>query len=439
MLEATATILSIYGGSKILGAVAAKFGIVPAAHFFAGIAPSIMSYTFFACTAYHLPKLATFCLLPQFGLSTLMFLSLGPNAFVLKNAILPSVFAWLGYQGWLSSFPLIFSGLDNSIRNCCTLIATIVVLAHVIYIARAFAVRLVYPAPIISELMPLKQLRDNALGSADIAVSRHRIASTATPGAFLDALFITNPPISTAASGGGHTLQQTTFPQAWLVYLGGNGEIAEAAIDAAKMYSRALGCKAAVYNPRGVGESGGIPVTTADELVADAVDVIRHIIEKFGAKQEEIVLFCHSIGGGVGTEVAVHHFPRVSIVIDRSFSNLPDAARAMMPIIPQPLVKFALPKFFGSFDNDENFDKIAHERKVVSFHLQDQIIKYEYASLARLGQFGKGGKDEHRVIELTGRSQDPHNSPTEVFPAGHTALIRRMAQFLREGMNEIKK
>lgn len=427
MIADLIALIAAYGGPKALSAICAKFGFGGAAELLASVAPSVMSYTFFAVTTQHFPRFAAFCLLPQLGMSTLVFLSMGPNAYVLKNLVLPSFTAFAAYQGWFSASPFLPSFFLDSIRHSSMLIAIVLIVLHTIYVSRALAVRLVYPAPIIAQLINLKALRDNALQHG---VTRHRIPSSATPGALLDALFHTTPEIS--VNGESSAAKFGSFPECWLIYLGGNGEVAEASIDSARMYGSALGCKVAVFNPRGVGESGGLPVSTSSELVTDAQDVIRFIIEKYGVRQEQIILFCHSIGGGVGGEIAAKTFPRINIVFDRTFSNLPDAARAMMPIFPQPLVKFALPKLFGEFNTDANFDLINHNRKIVSFHAHDQIIRYEFASLARLPQFGTGGKDEYRVVELTGRSADPHNSPTEVFRAGHMILCKKMAEMLAE-------
>lgn len=424
------TLLCIYCGPKIIGSLAAKFGVVPVANLFSSIAPSVMSFTFFATTAHHFPKFSSLCLLPQLGLSALVFFSVGLNGFTLKNLIFPSVAAIIGYQGWLMNSPFLsaafqFDHVSSAIKHASMVTAIALILLHVLYIARAFAVRIVYPAPIIAQVINVKQLREQAI--AVNGATRQRIPSSQTPGAFLDALLFTTPNAQV------HSADR--FPHAWLIYLGGNGELAETSFDSARELGNSLGCKVAVFNPRGVGDSGGFPVASSDELVADAVDVVRHIVEKYGARQEHIILFGHSIGGGVAAELATKHFPRVSLVLDRTFSNLPDAARAMMPIFPPPLVKFLLPKFFGEFPNDENWDKITeHDRKVVSFHAQDQIIKYDLASLARHARFGRGGSDENRVIELVGRVSDPHNVPVspQFFPAGSAALTKRMADFLKQ-------
>ena len=94
-------LLAIYACPKVIGLAAAKFGMIPVANLFSSIAPSVMSFTFFACTGHHFPRLAGFFLLPQIGLSALVLMSIGANSFTFKNLLLPSVTAVAGYQGWL--------------------------------------------------------------------------------------------------------------------------------------------------------------------------------------------------------------------------------------------------------------------------------------------------------------------------------------------------
>ena len=258
MIQESLALFAMYAGPKLISTLAAKFGVIPVANFFSAIAPSMMSYTFFACTAHHLPKFAGLALLPQLGLSALVFMSMGPNSFTLKNIIFPSVAAIVGYQGWLTNLSGSFLSaafmFDHvaMIKQTSMIAAIALIILHILYVSRAFAVRIVYPAPIISQMYNLKQLRENALSLGAI---RQRIPSSQTPGAFLDALFFTTPNTQVRTSS---YVSDDRFPHAWLIYLGGNGEVAEASFDSARELGNSLGCKVAVFNPRGVGDSGGL-------------------------------------------------------------------------------------------------------------------------------------------------------------------------------------
>ena len=73
--------------------------------------------------------------------------------------------------------------------------------------------------------------------------------------------------------------------------------------------------------------------TQAWDLVEDARVCIDHLIITMGAEPEHIILFGHSIGGAVASQLRADHSPSGPLVVDRSFSNLGDAASSVFGML----------------------------------------------------------------------------------------------------------
>lgn len=420
--------LAVYCAPKAIAALASKIGGSKLALGITAIAPTIMSYTLYTAVVNQTPRISGLLLVPQVGFSVLGLASLGPNMYVFKNLLMPSVAGLAAYFGWVPESALPRWWVDY-VKGCSVVAVAALVCLHIIHCGRAVAVRMVYPAPIIGNILDLRSMRARALNRNGVA--RVAVPSRVGGGVTLDTIVYR----AALDGAGGASSQLGRFPSAWVVYVGGNGEVAEVSIDTVRSYAQALGAHGVVFNPRGVGESGGVPVSSAQELVDDLNDVIRWLKTEQGAAEQDIVLFAHSIGGGIASEVVAKHHPGVSLIADRTFSSLYDAARAMMPGLPEPLVRHLLPRFFGEFPSHTNFGLIPHERKAIVFHRDDQIINYNRASLARLPQFAHGEGTKY-LVELSGRSTDPHNSPTEFFGTGHSEVLRRMSAFLEAAAEE---
>lgn len=292
--------------------------------------------------------------------------------------------------------------------------AALIFALHCRRIAIAVIRTMIFPAPLLGHFVDILQARA-ALVSAPYNVQLSLIDSPS--GHLIDMMVYRNP--------------ITPPPTTWIVYLGGNGEVYEHSGHTAITLAQSLKANALCFNFRGVGRSTG-SILRASDMVSDAKTVLDHLLHKVDplTSERRILLYAHSIGGGVAAQAVAKHFPEASIVVDRSFSSLSDAARAFVkPLSSYPnFVRWVLNHAFGDLDTADVWDKIAHRRKLVTFHRGDQIIPYSTASLARLGRFRiEPGSAE--AIELTGAVSDPHNVPSYLLQ-GHRDVVARMHDFL---------
>lgn len=104
-----------------------------------------------------------------------------------------------------------------------------------------------------------------------------------------------------------------------IVYLGGNAEHYE--MNPLLQSWNERGFVVVHVNPRGIGESTGI--TTRHGLIIDAATVLSYATgaHGLGFPASKVVVFGHSIGGGIGAEAA-RFFPGVLVINDRSFGTI---------------------------------------------------------------------------------------------------------------------
>lgn len=209
----------------------------------------------------------------------------------------------------------------------------------------------------------------------------------------------------------------------WVLYCGGNGEFLETSVASFATFSTSLKANVILFNPRGVGRSTGY-VWDMGNLADDAVAVVNYYVKHFNVNPKRLLLFGHSIGGGVVAKLGAERFPDSPVFIDRSFSKLSDAAVNFSPFSPE-ITRKIFPHLVGDLDSIGYWNQIQHNKKLVAFAKKDEIIVYSTSSLARLSQFSKGGGDEGKAIELHGRNVlSWHNSPLSVFEESEEILAR---------------
>lgn len=86
-----------------------------------------------------------------------------------------------------------------------------------------------------------------------------------------------------------------------------------------------------VFDYRGYGKSEGEP----DErgVLQDARAARKWLAERAGVSERDIVLMGRSLGGGVMVDLAANDGAR-GLVLESTFTSLPDVARNVMPLLP---------------------------------------------------------------------------------------------------------
>jgi hypothetical protein len=96
-----------------------------------------------------------------------------------------------------------------------------------------------------------------------------------------------------------------------------------------------LGLNVFIIDYRGYGQSEGSP----DEAgtYRDAAAAWRYLVEERRVKPEQIMLFGRSLGGGVATWLA-QHYPARLLILESTFTSIPDMASRQFPFIPVRLL-----------------------------------------------------------------------------------------------------
>lgn len=97
-----------------------------------------------------------------------------------------------------------------------------------------------------------------------------------------------------------------------------------------------LGADVFIIDYRGYGRSSGRP--TERGLAEDARAAWRHLRHRLGVAAERIVILGKSLGGAVGVGLAAE-VDSAGLIVESSFTSVPDMARHHYPFIPRWLVR----------------------------------------------------------------------------------------------------
>ncbi|MEG3638941.1 alpha/beta hydrolase [Magnetococcus sp. PR-3] len=92
-----------------------------------------------------------------------------------------------------------------------------------------------------------------------------------------------------------------------------------------------LGYSSLLLDYRGYGQSQGKP--SEQGLYQDAQVALAHLVQTRRFKPERVILFGHSLGGGPATWLAVHE-PVGGLVLEGTFTSIPDRAAQLYPWLP---------------------------------------------------------------------------------------------------------
>lgn len=188
-----------------------------------------------------------------------------------------------------------------------------------------------------------------------------------------------------------------------VLYCHGNaGNISHRAA-VAESWQRTLGADVMMFDYQGYGKSAGSP--TEAGLYADGEAVLKWLTETRKIERKHIVLFGESIGGAVAAKLASETSDCAGLVLERTFTSLPDAAARHFPWLP---VRWIMRNRFPTIDRIGNvrcpiFIASADQDEVVPFAhgkiLFDRANEpKQYLLLKGLGHNDPPGPDYSRSV-----------------------------------------
>jgi pimeloyl-ACP methyl ester carboxylesterase len=119
-----------------------------------------------------------------------------------------------------------------------------------------------------------------------------------------------------------------------ILFCHGNAGNVSQRIDSFEIF-RELGFSTFIFDYRGYGKSRG--KTTEKGTYRDAEGAWNYLVREKKVKPEEIIVFGRSLGGGVASYLAKKYQPR-ALIIESSFTSIPDMAKALFPKLPSILL-----------------------------------------------------------------------------------------------------
>ena len=145
----------------------------------------------------------------------------------------------------------------------------------------------------------------------------------------------------------------------------------------------ALGYNVVLFNYRGVGKSEGR--ATRDGLILDGDSILQYVLKRCRVPEEQVILFGHSLGGGVATQVAALH-SKVNLCHVRSFASLEKEVRVIFGRIA-PWMGIAAAKIVTALswvlDTAAKWDQVKG-RKWIVYHPEDPVIPFDASQFKEL-------------------------------------------------------
>ena len=124
-------------------------------------------------------------------------------------------------------------------------------------------------------------------------------------------------------------------PRAHILYCYGNGSSAEQLASRLDQLRSSAQASVLVMDYRGYGRSGGTP--REDDILADLEQAHAWLCARAGLAADELVLMGRSLGGGVVAHLAATFGAR-GLILERTFTSLPEIAAQRFPFLPVRLM-----------------------------------------------------------------------------------------------------
>lgn len=115
-----------------------------------------------------------------------------------------------------------------------------------------------------------------------------------------------------------------------VLFFHGNGDTVSSASSAIPFFYR-LGLNCFFVDYRGYGKSGGKP--GEEGTYRDAEAAWHYLVETRQIPTSQIVVLGHSLGGGVASWLA-QHYPPAGLILQETFTSLPDVGVVHYPFLP---------------------------------------------------------------------------------------------------------
>lgn len=195
-----------------------------------------------------------------------------------------------------------------------------------------------------------------------------------------------------------------------LLYFHGNaGNISHRLHSIRQFYD--LGLSVFIIDYRGYGRSGGKP--TEKGLYRDADAAWRYLTDDRGIAAEDIIVFGRSLGGAVASWLAVQEKP-AALIVDSSFTSVPDIGREAYPWLPVRLL--------SRFEHSTR-DHVAESTcPVLVVHSRDdEIIPFHHGKAIY-----SAANEPKTFLEIRGGHNDAHTTSAATYLDGVQSFLNSL-------------
>jgi hypothetical protein len=189
-------------------------------------------------------------------------------------------------------------------------------------------------------------------------------------------------------------------PRAVVLFAHGNAGNLSHRADALRIFQQRLGCSIMVFDYRGYGRSEGKPSEAG--ILADARAARAWLAQRTNLSEDRLVLLGESLGGAVMVDLAAERGAR-GLILENTFSSLPDVAKYHLPWLPLKLLMRT------RFDSLSKIDRY-HGPLLMCHGTGDRTVPVELARKL----FDRANEPKQLVIVPGGDHNDP---PTETYLA----------------------
>jgi fermentation-respiration switch protein FrsA (DUF1100 family) len=198
-------------------------------------------------------------------------------------------------------------------------------------------------------------------------------------------------------------------PRGYLLYCHGNGENVAGLAPVLEQFRKQYQFSIFAFDYRGYGKSAGTPHEKG--VLQDSRAAHQWLKNRVRVDADQIILFGRSLGGAVAVDLAAEFGAR-GLIIERTFTSLPDVAKSVYPWAP---VNLFMRNRFASRDK-----AIAYNGPLMQSHgAKDQIVPFQLGKQL----FDAFPGDQKTFIAMAGVGHNGRNS---------REYEKRLSQFLAE-------
>ncbi len=198
----------------------------------------------------------------------------------------------------------------------------------------------------------------------------------------------------------------------WLLVCHGNyGNIGYGERPEFYAFTRDIGVNLFAFDYRGFGESEGEPAETG--MYADALASWRYLTDSLHVPADHIVIFGHSLGSGVATELATE-VDAAALVLEGAFTSVVDRGQELYPLLPVRLI--------GSqrFPSLERMPTIT-EPKLFLHSPEDDVIPFAHSE-----RLFAAAMEPKRLVSVRGGHMDAFSADKETYYGALREIVQRV-------------